>query len=172
MPWQPLLTRGLLTHSGTQSVPQARFVLFMKSLFAKITAWLAKVKATLITFGAFGVFAKRVYDVMEWPAVRLTAIAFAVVGDFEDAVYCWRTQAASWPDRNLGIVLAAGAGAMGVRLGMPISEANGLVEPRPELGMGESADVAFLDSTVGLLWRSLVVWVFLLGLLSVARIFS
>ena len=104
--------------------------------------------------------------------MRLTAIAFAVVGDFEDAVYCWRTQAANWPDRNLGIVLAAGAGAMGVRLGMPLAEANGLVEPRPELGMGESADVAFLDSTVGLLWRSLVVWVFLLGLLSVARIFS
>ncbi len=34
----------------------------MKSLFAKITAWLAKVKATLITFGAFGVFAIAILD--------------------------------------------------------------------------------------------------------------
>lgn len=122
--------------------------------------------------GDFGVFATRVHDAMEWPAVRLTAIAFAIVGDFEDAVYCWRTQASRWTDSNLGIVLATGAGAMGVRLGMPLSEADGMVEARPELGLGESADVTFLDSTVGLLWRSLVVWVFLLAILTVARIFG
>lgn len=120
--------------------------------------------------GAFGAFALRVHELLEWPAVRLTAIAFAVVGDFEDAVYCWRAQARAWADRNLGIVLAAGAGAMGVRLGMPLAEADGGVQPRPDLGVGEAAEVAFLDSTVGLLWRSLVVWVFALAILSVARI--
>ena len=103
--------------------------------------------------------------------MRLTAIAFAVVGDFEDAVYCWRAQAASWADPRIGIVLAAGAGAMGVRLGMPLAYADGTLEPRAELGLGESADAPFLDSTVGLLWRSLVVWVFLLAILSAARIF-
>ena len=122
--------------------------------------------------GAFGTFALRVHEAMEWPAVRLTAIAFAVVGDFEDAIYSWRTQAESWAEPQLGIVLAAGAGAMGVRLGMPLAEADGTVHPRPDLGLGESADEAFLDSTVGLLWRSLVVWVFLLALLAVARIFG
>ncbi len=122
--------------------------------------------------GNFGTFARRVHVAMEWPAVRLTAIAFAVVGDFEDAIYCWRTQAAGWADPKLGIVLAAGAGALGVRLGMPLAEADGSVEPRPDLGLGESADVPFLDGTVGLLWRSLVVWVFLLALLAVARIFG
>ena len=122
--------------------------------------------------GNFGLFSRRVYEAMEWPAVRLTAIAFAVVGDFEDAIYCWRTQAANWADPKLGIVLAAGAGAMGVRLGMPLAQADGTVEARPDLGVGENADVPFLDSTVGLLWRSLVVWVFLLALLTVARIFG
>jgi adenosylcobinamide-phosphate synthase len=121
--------------------------------------------------GDFGTFASRIYEAMEWPAVRLTAIAFAIVGDFEDAIYCWRTQAAGWVDAKLGIVLAAGAGAMGVRLGMPLAEADGTVEPRPELGLGEPADVPFLDSTVGLLWRSLVVWVFLLALLAMVRVF-
>lgn len=121
--------------------------------------------------GAFGSFATRMYEAMEWPAVRLTAIAFAVVGDFEDAVYCWRAQAAAWADPRLGIVLAAGAGAMGVRLGMPLAQADGMPEPRSDLGLGESADAAFLDSTVGLLWRALVVWVFVLAVLSVARVF-
>ena len=118
--------------------------------------------------GDFGLFARRVLRVLEWPAVRLTSAAFAVVGDFEDAVYCWRTQAAAWPDRDLGIVLAAGAGALGVKLGMPLTEVEGL-QPRPELGLGETADAPFLDSTVGLLWRALVLWVFVLLVLALAR---
>ena len=120
--------------------------------------------------GEFGRLASRVLYVLEWPAARLTAAAFAVVGDFEDAVYCWRTQAAGWPDPNIGVVLAAGAGAMGVRLGMPLTELEGL-QPRPELGLGESADAPALDSAVGLLWRALVLWVFVLLVLSLARVF-
>src|SRR6266705_975722 len=108
--------------------------------------------------GRFGRFAQQAFYVLDWPAVRLTAAAFAVVGDFEDAVYCWRTQAPSWPEPNAGIVLAAGAGAMGVRLGMPVQEVDGM-HPRPELGLSEPADAPFLDSTVGLLWRALVIWV-------------
>jgi len=119
--------------------------------------------------GGFGRFAERAFYVLEWPAVRLTAAAFAVVGDFEDAVYCWRTQARSWFDPNAGIVLAAGAGAMGVRLGMPVQEVDGML-PRPELGVGEQAEGPFLDSTVGLLWRAVVVWVFALALLTIARL--
>jgi adenosylcobinamide-phosphate synthase len=119
--------------------------------------------------GAFGQFAQRAFYYLEWPAVRLTAASFAVVGDFEDAVYCWRTQARSWADPNAGVVLAAGAGAMGVRLGMPVQEAEGVV-PRPELGVGEGAEGPFLDSTVGLVWRALVVWVFLLVVIGAARL--
>jgi cobalamin biosynthesis protein CobD/CbiB len=118
--------------------------------------------------GEFGRFASRVLYLLEWPAARLTAAAFAVVGDFEDAVYCWRTQAGAWPDPNIGIVLAAGAGALGVKLGMPLIEVEGL-QPRAELGLGEAADAPALDSAVGLLWRALVLWVFVLLVLSVVK---
>ena len=117
--------------------------------------------------GPFGEFAQRAFYVLEWPAVRLTAASFAVVGDFEDAVYCWRTQAHAWPDPDGGIVLAAGAGAIGVRLGGPVQEIDG-VNPRSELGVGELPDGPFLDSTVGLVWRALVVWVFVLIVMGVA----
>jgi cobalamin biosynthesis protein CobD/CbiB len=117
---------------------------------------------------AFGVFAAQVFRLLDWAPARLTGIAFAVVGDFEDAAYCWRTQAAKWPEASLGIVLASGAGAMGVRLGMPfLSELNPV--DRPELGLGEAADVGFLDSTIGLVWRALVVILFVLLLLAIAR---
>jgi len=112
--------------------------------------------------GAFGSFAGQAFHVLEWPAVRLTAAAFALVGDFENTVYCWRTQARSWPDPDAGVLLAAGAGAMGVRLGMPVQEVDG-PQPRPELGVGEEADGPFLDTTVGMLWRALVLWVAVLA---------
>jgi cobalamin biosynthesis protein CobD/CbiB len=115
----------------------------------------------------FGHFARRAFAALDWLPVRFTAAAFAVVGDFEDAVYCWRTQAAAWPDPSFGIVLASGAGAIGVKLGMPIVE-GGEVLDRPELGLGEPADTGHLDSTVGLVWRALVMWLLLLLLIALS----
>ncbi len=117
---------------------------------------------------AFGSFTGQVFRLLDWAPARLTGIAFAVVGDFEDAAYCWRTQAAKWPDPSLGVVLASGAGAMGVRLGMPFLSELSPVD-RPELGLGEEADVGFLDSTIGLVWRALVVILVILLLLAIAR---
>ena len=49
--------------------------------------------------GEFGSFAAHALTILEWPTARLTAASFAVVGDFEDTIYCWRTQAAAWPDQ-------------------------------------------------------------------------
>lgn len=119
----------------------------------------------------FGEFARIAFRAIDWLPARFTAAAFAIVGDFEDAVYCWRTQAARWPDETLGVVLASGAGALGVRLGMPVPRGTAL-EDRPELGLGDDADVGFLDGIVGLIWRALVFWLGMLLLLSLARTFG
>src|SRR5438445_13619902 len=97
--------------------------------------------------GAFGRFAQQAFYVLDWPAVRLTAAAFAVVGDFEDAVYCWRTQAPGWPDPNAGVVIAGGAGAMGVSLRPTVLKAVGM-NPCSGLGIGATADASFISSTV------------------------
>ena len=37
---------------------------------------------------------------------RVTAASFAIAGNFEDAAYCWRTQAGSWGRGGEGVVLA------------------------------------------------------------------
>lgn len=112
----------------------------------------------------FGWFAARAFHAIDWVPQRLTAFAFAVVGDFEDALYCWRSQAAQWLRSGDGIVLASGAGALGVRLGDPVARSGTLVD-RPALGTGEPAREEALASLEGLLWRALVVWllVFLLA---------
>lgn len=105
----------------------------------------------------FGWFAARAFHVIDWIPQRATAFAFAVVGDFEDAIYCWRSQAATWLRPEEGVVLASGAGALGVRLGDPIAAA-GEVRVRPALGVGESAREDALASLEGLLWRALALW--------------
>lgn len=115
---------------------------------------------------AFGEFAEKVFAALEWLPVRLSAVSFAIVGNFEDAVYCWRSQAAQWGVTTQGILLAAGAGALGVRLGDPLHQA-GEVLYRPELGLGEMASPEYLQSTVGLIWRAVVLWLLLIALLSV-----
>jgi len=115
----------------------------------------------------FGRFAGDALYWIDWIPARLTAASFAIVGNFEDAVYCWRTQARTWSG-HAGIILASGAGALGVRLGDALPLSGGL-QPRPELGMGDEADAGYLESTVGLIWRVLVLWMFLIFVVTVAN---
>jgi cobalamin biosynthesis protein CobD/CbiB len=117
---------------------------------------------------AFGKIARRAFELLDWIPARLTAIGFAIAGNFEDAVSSWRQFAATWLDRTDGIVLASGAGALWVRLGGPMPSDGG-VDFRPELGEGDAADADHLVSTYYLLWRTLVVWLVLLLLLTLAR---
>ena len=119
--------------------------------------------------GDFFKFSTRIFSIIDWLPSRVTASAFAIVGDFEDALYCWRSQAGQWPDRNAGIVLASGAGALGVRLGLPLVE-GAEVDDGAELGLGDPADVDFMQSAVGLVWRATVLWMLLLLLLGLASL--
>ena len=126
----------------------------------------------------FGQFARRAFQVIDWVPARLTAIAFAIVGNFEDAVYAWRHFARRWQNESEGIILAAGSGAMGVRLGTPVEYAPDLpkvdiaaLESNPDLEIlpGEEPSLRALQSTVGLIWRALLLWILLLLMVSVAN---
>jgi adenosylcobinamide-phosphate synthase len=125
---------------------------------------------------AFGQFAARAFYWIDWIPVRLTAIAFAIVGNFEDAIYAWRNFANRWADESKGIILAAGGGAMGVRLGTPDENAARILpadaatvdvsDAETDALPGEEPSVRALQSTVGLVWRALLLWMLLLLLLS------
>jgi len=114
---------------------------------------------------AFGRFAMRAFAVIDWLPVRMTAIGFAIVGNFEDAIWLLRENALRFTDHTRGILIASGAGALGVRLGdvqhlrrgAPL-DADAAIEGLP----GVEAGPAAMNSAVGLVWRSLVLWMVLL----------
>lgn len=114
---------------------------------------------------------------------RMTAFGFAVVGNFEEAVDSWRRHAGLWRHGNDGILLAAASGAVGVRLGGGSAPALALDRSKTfengaaaqESGSAGSTgglppENAHLRSIVGLVWRSVVLWMLLLALLSLANL--
>ena len=96
---------------------------------------------------------------MDWIPARVTALGFAFVGSFEDAVDSWRNQESQAPHDNDGVVLASTAGAVNVKLG-----------PQGSPGTGQTPQPAHLRAVVGLLWRTVVMWMVVLALLSLARL--
>ncbi len=115
----------------------------------------------------FDVFAQQMCRRLEWLPIRLTSAAFAIVGNFEDTVYCWRSQAANWPDSETGILLASAAGASGIRLGLPIAQ-DGTLPGRTELGVGDKAGDVALQCAIRLVWRSVVFMLVVLFMLTLA----
>ena len=128
--------------------------------------------------------AARAWATVDWLPARITALAFAVVGSFEEAIDCWRNYAQRFPNDNDGVILAATSGAVNVRLGgealkaaayAPNSSqgfrANGAeTMDDTESTPGREAEIGHLRSIVGLVWRSVVLWMVLLALLTLARL--
>jgi len=129
--------------------------------------------------------AARAWHVIDWLPSRTTALGFAVVGSFEEAIDCWRNHAQRFPDDNDGVILAATSGAVNVRLGgetlktafTPNSSGTfqaagpGMEPPTAVDAMpGREPELGHLRSVVGLVWRTVVLWMGLLALFTLARL--
>ncbi|SCC92647.1 Cobalamin biosynthesis protein CobD [Thiomonas sp. X19] len=127
-------------------------------------------------------FADQAFHVLDWLPARLTAASYAVVGNFEEAVDRWRNYARLWPDSNTGAMLASAAGAVGIRLGatalssMPepgeqawASAIDPEVQPPGQQAQmpGDIPTPAHLRSVVGLVWRSVLLWMLLLAVVTI-----
>lgn len=117
-------------------------------------------------FNLFGRVAARTDDVLNWPAARLTALTYALLGRTRAALACWRTQAPTWDSPNAGPVMAAGAGSLGVALG-GAAIYHGQLEARPPLGAGAAPGAADLARAVGLVRRGLWLWLAVLFVMGV-----
>ncbi len=113
----------------------------------------------------FGWAAARLDDLLNWLPARLTALSYALLGHGRRALDCWRTQAAAWESPNAGPVMAAGAGALGVRLG-GAAIYQGCLHQRPTLGWGEAPGAADIGRALRLVRTSLILWLSLLLLVA------
>ncbi|MBC7941154.1 MAG: CobD/CbiB family protein [Chitinophagaceae bacterium] len=126
---------------------------------------------------------RRLFSWIDHVPARLTAFGFAVVGNFEEAIAGWRRDAGLWLYPNEGVILASAAGAVGVQLGGVA--APGVTPDRSKtFTAGSGAGTAsaegstaglppqpgHLQSVVGLVWRSVVLWMLLVVLLSLANV--
>jgi len=112
----------------------------------------------------FHVFSKTIHQWIDWLPVRFTAISFAIVGDFEDAAYCWRNQAAQWTNKSLGILLSSAAGALDIRLADQLPD-NGSDITRAEAGIGDDPNADHVQATLAMIWRVLLMVIVLVFLL-------
>jgi len=131
---------------------------------------------------------QQLFSLLDHVPARLTAFGFAVVGNFEDAVDAWRRHAVLWVRPNEGTILSAASGALGVRLGGQVAPAaddgerndisrtlirgqsHDVIEAQGTTSVGSQPEMAHLRSVVGLIWRSMVLWMLLLALLSLANL--
>ena len=124
-----------------------------------------------------------VFGAVDFLPARLTAFGFAVVGNFEEAINGWRRDAGLWHHGNEGVILASAAGAVGVQLGG--HAAPGVTPDRSKtFSTGVAADAAdstgstpgvpvqlgHLRNVVALVWRSVVLWMLLLALMTLANL--
>ena len=126
---------------------------------------------------------RQLFTLIDHVPARLTAFGFAVVGNFEEAINAWRRDAALWRHPNEGVILASAAGALGVQLG---GDAAPGVSPERSRGFdagaqaqdagaegstaGDPPQPGHLRSVVGLVWRSVVLWMLLVALLTLANL--
>jgi membrane protein required for beta-lactamase induction len=106
--------------------------------------------------------AKQLLLIMDWLPARLTAICYAIAGSFEDALYGWRSyrdrRYDEFSDSNSGTLICTGSGAMRLIT---------LLEEHSD----ELHDYSHLpQSAMALVWRSLVVWLVIAGLLTLTGI--
>lgn len=105
----------------------------------------------------FGWAAARIDDVLNYLPARLTALTYAALGHTHSALQCWRTQAGAWDSPNAGPVMAAGAGALEVKLG-GAAQYHGREEIRPQLGCGAAPTAADIRRALLLIRRGIGVW--------------
>jgi adenosylcobinamide-phosphate synthase len=116
----------------------------------------------------FGWAAARFDDLLNLIPARLCALTYSLAGSAPTGLRCWRSQGLTWYSPNAGPVMAAGAGALRVRLGGPASY-GGRTKNRPVLGCGADPGVDDIERAISLVRRGLAAWILALATLCAVR---
>ena len=111
--------------------------------------------------------ANEAWHAIDWLPARATAMGSAIMGSFEDAMDGWRHHSEKFPDDNDGVILAATAGAINVQLGGAALQPD---TPGSSSTPGRPPELSHFAQVVGLVWRTVIMWLVLVALLSLANL--
>jgi len=121
-------------------------------------------------FVEFGWAAARLDDVLQWVPARITALSYAIMGSFEEALHCWRRQMGIWSDINSGPLLASGFGAMHMQNCESTDDVADYDAPIG--GLSVVPDAGHIRGVIALVWRVLLFWLAIGLLMTVAHLFG
>lgn len=117
-------------------------------------------------FEYFGKSAARCDDLLGYIPARLTALTYAIVGkNTRHALNCAWKQGRQHDSPNAGLVMAAGAGALGIRLGGGATY-QGVQEKRPYFGWGKPCQATHIQASLLLVDKSVMAWLLVIAALS------
>jgi len=117
-------------------------------------------------FELFGKCAAKLDDLLNYIPARLTALSYAICGNSKIAIRSWRLYANKLASPNGGLVMAAGAGSLNIKLG-GAAYYHGKEIDKPFFGGAEHVKSSDITRTNRLLARALLVWCIALFLFSV-----
>lgn len=107
--------------------------------------------------------ARRLQAILDWVPARLTGLGYAISGSFVNAIGNWRGSAAKWAGKweqsSMGVLVASGTGALQLDADSA-GTASGEFDAQPEISRIKSAQA--------LVSRTVVVWVLVIALLTLA----
>jgi adenosylcobinamide-phosphate synthase len=116
----------------------------------------------------YGWAAARLDDALNYIPARLTAFTYALLGHTKLAWQSWQTQAPQWDSPNAGPVMAAGAGALNVKLGGQ-ARYHGEWHDRPRLGTQIPPTPEDIPKALQLVRNGMLSWLVIAILLGVIR---
>lgn len=125
----------------------------------RITTWLPAM-AQSNQDPDFYLNSRQLQTILDWIPARITAFCYAIAGSFEDALYGWRSyhddRLSEFGESNSGILICTGGGAM--RLSTLTDEAH----------EGAQSYSFLAKSAMALVWRSLVVFLVMVTLITLS----
>jgi adenosylcobinamide-phosphate synthase len=96
-------------------------------------------------------------SLLNWVPIRLLALTIGLMGDREKSRAIWTHQASQFSDPQAGVLIAATAGALRIKLGGSRC-VQGLIHQEPVIGDGDEAARYHIEEIQSLIDRSLLLW--------------
>ena len=103
----------------------------------------------------------RLYEIMLWPSARLSVIVFALTGSFVDTIGNWRSASDFWQADSEELLISSANGAIRHEPNADYDD-----EAIDENDNGAQPNVEGINNMLALIKRTLIVWLAVLGLMT------